>query len=99
MIFLLSFGFFLLVTNYTKLGGPSFETASANELKADLQALGPFKLNTTGKDATEVLSREKALIFAKVLLRHDVKLRDQLRVDILKERRNLYQSESWPYYE
>ena len=92
MIFLLSFGFFILVTNYTRLGGPTFETQAANELKADLQALGPFRLNKKGKGETEVLSREQTLIFAKVLLRYDIKLKEQLRVDHVKERRNLYQS-------
>ena len=91
LVFLLSFGFFLCMTNYSKLGAATPEAIEAQELKADLQALAPFKLAKKSKNSSiEVLSREKTLIFAKVLLRHELKLKEMLRLDYLKERRNLY---------
>jgi len=46
-----------------------------------------------------VLSREQTLIFAKVLWRFDMKLREAVREEILPERRGLYKSQSWPYFE
>ena len=60
LVFLLSFGFFLLVTNYWSLSGgnePPYQTKLSQEIKTDLQALGPFKLTQMGPD-TAVLSRE-----------------------------------------
>ena len=47
----------------------------------------------------QVLSKEQTLIFAKVLMRYDLKLRQEVREEVLRERRNLFQSESWPWYE
>ena len=63
-------------------------------MRADLQALGPFKLQSTTKQSPDcgILSKDQTLIFAKVLMRFDLKLRAEVRSDVLKERRNLYQS-------
>jgi len=52
--------------------------------------LGPFKLSAKGKDNAEVLTKEKTLIFAKVLLRHELKLRAEVKQEGFKERRALY---------
>ena len=72
-------------------------------MRTDLQGLGSFKLQSKGSTKSssdsEVLSKEQTLIFAKVLMRYDFKIRAEVRADVLKERRNLYQSQTWPYYE
>ena len=98
-VFLFSFCFFMLLTNFTRLGGPTVEQSIQIELKSDLQALGPFKLVKQQGSTVEVLSKEQTLIFAKVLWRHDLKLRTEQRKHGLKERRTLHRSQSWPFYE
>ena len=64
---------------------PPYQTKIQSELTVDLQALGPFKL--TKRENKEILSKEKTLIFAKVLLRHELKLRDEVKKEGFKERR------------
>lgn len=99
LVFLVSFGIFLCITKYTRLNEPAYQTKIQKELTEDLQALGPFKLSAKGKDNAEVLTKEKTLIFAKVLLRHELKLRAEVKQEGFKERRALYDNQSWPYYE
>ena len=59
LVFLLSFGFFLLVTNYASLSSsePAYQVKLSQEIKTDLQALGPFKLSQVNPNSA-ILSRE-----------------------------------------
>ena len=99
LIFLLSFGIFMLITNYSRLSEPSNQSKINQELKAELDALGPFKLVDKSTDKVDILSKEQTLIFAKVLWRHDIKMRNELRSEAIKERRSFYSGQNWPYYE
>ena len=92
LVFLLSFGVFLLITNYTNLMSPPVSNQLTQDLKRDLQALGPFKLTPLSlkEPENQILSKEQTLVLAKVLWRSDLRVRDEVRKEAYKERRTLY---------
>ena len=44
MVFMVSFGFFMLVANYSRAPEPPYQAKIADEVATELRALGPFKL-------------------------------------------------------